>query len=245
VNREDAKTGRKTTNAALLNAVHNAKNVRLSNNAALSGARRRLANRGDEATVRNIDAVLAQPARSGADPEELATQLDQLRASSRSRRCKPSSPTPPRAHRHHDGIRHPAHRGDRGPRPSAPEQTEQLDLLDGYAIRPARPAPPPAEARISGQEAIAKAFELTALYRNTSRRSPTTIRPAGVMRSPLAWLLGASPPRSSSSAPASGRHRRSHGGGLNGAAVTTTAAPASATATKTRLRLQCEPDHCE
>jgi hypothetical protein len=55
--------------------------------------------------------------------------------------------------------------------PRTPKETEKLDLLDGYLIELVRAARAAAraEARVSGQESIAKAFELTALYRGTAR----------------------------------------------------------------------------
>lgn len=182
VGREGARSDRKATNAAVLDAMFVGKSQRMAARAALVNARRRLAKSGgNEALIRSIEATLDRTRSAGADPEELATQLDQLRTTlvtpgvaGMLRNAEALAATlTTRAEALRIATAQAA-----GPR-GTPEQTEVVNVLDGLIVELVRAArlAARAAARERGQPAIAKAFELTALYRSTGRRAP--IEPSG------------------------------------------------------------------
>ncbi len=176
VGREEARTDRKVTNVAALDAMFAGKSQRMAARAALTGARRRLVRvAGSEALIRSIDATLERTRSAGLDPDELATQLDQLRATfglpGVSAVVRNAEALTGGLATRADALRIAVGQAAR-PR-GTPEETELVNLLDGVVVELVRAArlAARAAARELGQPAIARAFELSVLYRSTGRRT--------------------------------------------------------------------------
>jgi hypothetical protein len=185
VDREGARTDRKVTNAALLDATRAGKAARLRVRSNLEGARGDLAMFGGAAAlpaVNAIDAALASTRTAGADAKALGEQLQQL----------------------HDLLAHATVRAAVGEEAGTLEtelatcvtalevarsanasargtrtETEWIDLLDGLLVELVRAARRAARsaAKALGQPALADEFELNALYASTGRRTPSTPPP--------------------------------------------------------------------
>lgn len=172
--RNDARSDKKSTNAALLDAQAAGKGARFTAHAALTSVRFRLFNQGDKASVNAIDAVLEQTRSAGADAEALTAQLESLKGlvakapitAALAERAAPLTATLTTCIDALN-IARAAKRRTHG----TPAETEYLDLLDGIAVELCRSARKAARAaaRATGQSAIAKEFELTELYRSTGR----------------------------------------------------------------------------
>lgn len=185
VDREGARTDRKVTNAALLDATRAGKAARLRVRNNLESARSDLAMFGGAdapAAANLIDGVLARTRTAGADAKALGEQLQQL----------------------HDTLANAAVRAAIGEEAATLEtelatcvtaldvarsanasargtrtETEWIDLLDGLLVELVRAARRAARsaAKALGQPALADEFELSALYASTGRRTPPSPPP--------------------------------------------------------------------
>ncbi len=174
VTRTGAKTDKKTTNAALLDAMRVGKNARLSAHSLLAGARFAAAVSGDRATVSAIDAVLDATRRAGADAVALRDQLHTLAKLLENEGVRTRVPDAEAVKTtlitRADAIDIARQSRTRGG--GTPAETDLVNLLDGLAIdlcRIGRKAGR-AAANETGQPAVAEAVELVELYRSTGRR---------------------------------------------------------------------------
>lgn len=173
--RETKRASNKTTQKTFLAAMKKAKQERKRGRAVLSRSAVKLRQNGTQAELdaaTSAAAVLEKTARSGANPETLATQLDLLGAelakapvaavaASRGGPKAVAEMAKAAAELRKPGLR---------PAKGTVAETEYVDLLDGIIVslvRAARAAARSAAAEL-GRPALAKAFELTELYRNAA-----------------------------------------------------------------------------
>jgi hypothetical protein len=183
VARADKRAGKKTTSAKFVAALKKGKNARRRSRAVLGSGVQQLRKSSDalsQTAAQEARAVLEGTRRAEANPEKLATQLDQLKAelskepmaAAVARRGGPAavtllteSATELRA----------ATASKATPR-GTPDQTERLDLLDGIIVGLVRSAREAARSAANelGRPAVAKAFELKKLYRRSGSSAPAT-----------------------------------------------------------------------
>lgn len=176
VGREVVRVGKKTTNKAYAAALETGKSKRLQARSVLSGARRVLADKGNVIAVQSVDTVLDHAPTAEESASKLADQLDTLRASlsegpvaqAASQRGGPEIVA--KLVTCSAALR--AISQETATAPGTPAETELLDLLDGIIVGLSRAARRAARAaaKASGEPAMAAAFELTELYRNTKRK---------------------------------------------------------------------------
>lgn len=179
--RADSQAAKKSTNLALVFAMREGKAHRLEARSILEAALLDLRSVGGpdaEASIRAATVILDTTASSGADPDTLAVQLDQLAA----QLSVPAIATLVAEDGGPDAVTHSlassaslrALAATTAIPRGTPAETQRLDLLDGLAVelvRQARRAARAAGRRLSNP-ALADAFELNALY--PSRARPPT-----------------------------------------------------------------------
>ena len=175
VTRTGAKADKKTTNAALLDAIRVGKNARISAHSLLAGARFTAELSGDRATVNAIDAVLDATRRAGADAVALRDQLHALAklldnegVRSRVPDAEALKTTLTTRADAIDIARQSRTRGG-----GTPAETDLVNLLDGLGVglcRIGRKAGR-AASKETGDPAIADAVELDEIYKSTGRRA--------------------------------------------------------------------------
>src|SRR5690606_34035636 len=136
VSRDGAKAGKKTTNAALLDAIRAGKNIRFSAHSRFAGARLAASLAGDRAAVNAIDAVLDATRRAGADAialrdqlHALAKLLDNEGVRSRTSEADELATTLATCAGAIDIARQSRTRGG-----GTPAETDLIDLLDGLGV---------------------------------------------------------------------------------------------------------------
>lgn len=177
VDRDEAIANRKSTNQTLLEAMFDAKEKRSRARNILMNARSRLQRKGKRDAVRAIDAAIDTTTSAGSDPDALRRQLGVLagvitdnadvagavrNAEALATELTTASATVQAAH----AVK-PVGGG-------TPTETARLDLVDGLIVELCRAARRAARAaaRALGRPEIAKAFELTRLYKKTRRADP-------------------------------------------------------------------------
>jgi hypothetical protein len=176
VERETKRTGNKTTTKAFLAAMKKGKWERRRGRTVLSRSATKLRQNGTQAgldAAKSVAALLERTARSGASAEKLATQLDQLGAELAKAPVAAVAATRggPRAieelAKAATELRRP---GLKTATKGTVAETEYLDLLDGIIVSLVRDAREAARSAAGehGRPALAKAFELTKLYRNAA-----------------------------------------------------------------------------
>lgn len=175
VTRTGAKTDKKTTNAALLDAMRVGKIARLSAHSLLAGARFAAQLSGDRAAVDAIDAVLDATRRAGADAVAVRDQLhalaNLLEVESVRSRIADAAAVKAGLTTRADAIDIARQSRTRGI--GTPAETDLVNLLDGLGVglcRIGRKAGR-AAANETGQPAIAEAVELVEIYKSTGRRA--------------------------------------------------------------------------
>ncbi len=180
VQRGGAKADVRAATAAFTSAMKLAKEARLRGDAILRGARSDLLDAGDTETVRAVDLTLDAITPVGSSAESLRDQLQRLKstlalgpvADATADRGGPDATaaidTALTTLRQADAAR--------PGKPGTPEETQRLDLVDGIIVdlvRRARRAAR-AAARARGLPALAKAFELDALYQRPHHATTQT-----------------------------------------------------------------------
>lgn len=176
VRRKGAQAAKKTTNAALRQAIFDGKTARAAARGALTTARNELFEQGKLDAVNRIDGVLAVTARSGAHPAPLAEQLGNLGAlladpDVAAVLADSAAALQDRVSAAATGLDVAMKSKDR-PHGTPPE-TAEVNLLDGLAVMGLRALRQIARAaaRAEGRREIADAFELNQLYRTVPRRN--------------------------------------------------------------------------
>jgi hypothetical protein len=175
VTREDARTDKKVTNIALLDAVHDGKNARTSAQSLLRrahGTLRYETTPALSALGARVEAVLFSCRHSDDDADRLATQLVQMKdalteptlAALLARRGGPSVVA--RLDTAITSLRAAARA--HAPVPGTPVETARLDLIDGIIVRLARDAR--RAARATGRRDVADEFALRHIDRHTKAR---------------------------------------------------------------------------
>jgi hypothetical protein len=184
VDRNQTRTDKKVTNAALLDAMHAGKAARFQAHGALSGARLVLFNGDAKAAVNDIDAALDATRSAGADADALAKQLELLsvlvaKAPIAEAIGEPASALGATLAARIDALKV-GREATATPR-GTPAQTELLDLIDGMIVEITRAARKAGRALsgVSGQPSIANELQLTELYR-TRGRPPSEDQPIPV-----------------------------------------------------------------
>jgi hypothetical protein len=176
IQRDSAKAAKKTTNAALLDAVRAGKNARGAARTALTTARNELFEQGQLDLVNQIDGVLAVTAGSGAHAKLLAQQLGNLgpllsQADVAAILGDAAAPVQNLVSTAATALDVAIKSKDRPL--GTPPETEYINLLDGVAVvlvRTLRKAGR-AAAKALGQPDIADAFQLSELYRTPPHRA--------------------------------------------------------------------------
>lgn len=191
VGRDLSRVGKKTTNSASAAAMKAGKSKRLKARSVLTGARRVLAELGDEDAVRAVDTALNHAPTAGDSASKLSAQLDTLQTSlsegpiaqAVSKRGGPEIV----AELAIASASLRATAQEAASPAGTPAETERLDLIDGVIVGLARDARKAARsaAKDAGEAAMATAFELTTLYESTKEKKaaeappePTTAEPA-------------------------------------------------------------------
>jgi hypothetical protein len=175
VTREEARTDKKVTNIALVNAVHEGKQVRTSSVSLLRRAHTALrfeTTPALSALGARVEAVISSCRHSEDDADRLATQLGQMKdaltessiATLLARRGGPSVVA--RLESAITSLRAAARA--HAPVPGTPVETAHLNLLDGIIVTLARDAR--RAARASGRRDVADEFALRHLDRHVKAR---------------------------------------------------------------------------
>lgn len=172
--RADAVTGKKVTNAAVLDAMFVGKAARFVAHGHLDTARFFLAVAGNKAAV-EIEKVLKATRSSGSDPQELETQLTQLVrvvANADVRGALEASAEPLETQLNGAIAALNVARESKTSTRGTPEETDYLDMLDGLAVELCRRVRKMARAAAKQlrQPAIARELDLRELYKTTGRR---------------------------------------------------------------------------
>jgi len=196
VGRNEARDGKKVTNAELVAAWKSGKAGRENARTVLENTRRALYEKAgpvEQAAVQQVDVALSQSSNAGSEAGKLADQLDLLRgalieptvAGEAATRGGPDAV----AKLTSGALALRAAIAARTGVPGTPAETEHLDLIDGIIITLARHARKAARAAAKrlGQPALAAKFELSRLY------GPPTGSPSGKTPAPASPGSPASP----------------------------------------------------
>lgn len=180
VQRGAAKTAVTAATAAYATALSGGKQVRREADAVLRGALSDLADAGEEEVVTKIEIALNATSSTGANAEALRGQLATQRevlvlepvAAATADRGGPDVVTKLDA----AVLAMRAAEQTRPGKPGTPKETERLDLIDGMIVDLVRRARRAARAASTalGKPAIAKAFELDALYGRPRKKADPT-----------------------------------------------------------------------
>lgn len=178
VARDRAKTQKKATNAALLDAMRAGKNARFTARSSFSSALFELALTGNVDAVNAIKAALDATSSAGSDAKKLRDQLELLAGLLEDEAIRGKTPDAEnlRTTLTSRAAAIDIARQNRTTPAGTPVETEDINLIDGLGVELVRLARKAARAaaRALGQPAIADAYELDELYQATGRKKSTT-----------------------------------------------------------------------